>query len=149
MSPRHAPLAVVVGVDGSLNGLAATEVAVDEAVLRHLPLRIAYASPSGHPHSNAPRMPRLVTDLVEAVHQAHPELDISERIAPMAPSQLLLEESENAALLVVGSPSHEDGVDRVATCTAHIVLGAAECPVVVARPMQVRDVWPHDDGRSR
>jgi nucleotide-binding universal stress UspA family protein len=142
MSHRHPSLAVVVGVDGTLNGLAATEVAVDEAVLRHLPLRIAYATPLGHPHSNVPRMPTSVTDLVLAVHQAHPELDITERIAPMMPSQLLLEEAENAALLVVGSPSHGDSADRAATCTAHIVLGAADCPVVVAQPMGCHDTWP-------
>ena len=125
---------VVVGVDVSPNGLAATRFALEEAVHRHLPLRIAYATRGGHPHSAVPRMPEGVHRLVVAAHRTYPQLDITERIAPMRPSELLLEEGEDAALLVVGSPSHTECSERAATCTAHIVQDAARCPVVIARP---------------
>lgn len=123
---------IVVGVSDSASSLAATRVAADEAVRRRLPLRLAYASPPGHPQSNAPRLPSGVVEVVEEVHLAHPDLDISQRIAPMQPSDLLLEESETATLIVLGSPSHSGGDEEAATCTAQQVLQGAGCPVVVA-----------------
>jgi nucleotide-binding universal stress UspA family protein len=126
------PHSVVVAVDDSPVGLAATALAVEEAVERHLPLRIAYAIRPGHPHSSIPRIPALVGDLVDAAHRAHPELDISQRIAPMSAVQLLLEESEGAALLVVGTESSDEDRGSVAISTARLLEGAVRCPLLVA-----------------
>jgi nucleotide-binding universal stress UspA family protein len=49
MNDKHAPSAVVVGIDGSPPAIRAAQWAIDEAVSRSVPLRLVYVTKPKHP----------------------------------------------------------------------------------------------------
>jgi len=61
----------------------------------------------------------------------HPELVVHQVVRPMDPSQALLDVSQDAALIVVGSR----GRGHVLSVVLRAVTGRSACPVVVIRPL--------------
>jgi nucleotide-binding universal stress UspA family protein len=134
-------LPIVVGVEGSEPGLAATRWAATEAALRRRPLLVVhtYQPPvEGRVSDTAPRCEAeaVLAAAVDAARSEAPRVRVTgqARIAPAAPTLINL--SGEAYLVVVGHRGHGCGSalrdlrSPVATTVAAHALG----PVVVVRP---------------
>ncbi len=140
MTNPRAGRPVVVGIDGSDAAVSAALWAIDEAVVRGVPLRLAAALSPAHPErSQGTAEPaaapvdaalRAAADAVAATGKPV-QLEIVQRHT--APTSLLIDESRSAALLCVGSV----GIDRIAAkvlgSTAEAVTNRAQCPVAIIR----------------
>lgn len=136
MEPTSRP--VVVGIDGSQAAIAAALWATDEAIGRAVPLRLVsvikpkHASPEDYARDFAHAEESLHAARV-AVH-AHRDLVKIETDIPRGPAgPVLLEASQDAALVCVGSV----GIGRYARSllgsTATELAEHARCPVAVIR----------------
>lgn len=124
---------VVVGVDGSLESLAAAEWACEEALLRGLPLCLLHAwewqpynyTATGTPAADdlrrhwAERIPR---EARAALLDRYPGLDITADHVAEPPAAALLAAAENAELLVLGS--------RGRSAVASLLIGSVALAVV-------------------
>ena len=131
---------VVVGIDGSDAAISAALWAIDEAVVRGVPLRLAAALCPAHaerPHGAAdPTVAAADTVLraaADAVAATGKPVQLETVQSHTAPTALLIDESRSAALLCVGSV----GIDRIAArvlgSTAEAVTNRAHCPVAIIR----------------
>ncbi|MFE6691795.1 universal stress protein [Streptomyces sp. NPDC057743] len=139
----RAPL--VVGVNGSDDALCAVDWAADEAALRGCPVQLLHASQweqygdaemSGGPD---PRLRRdaaargLVAVAEARVASRRPEVAVSAVVQDEDPVYALVDASDRAAMVVVGSRGH--GLSGVVAGAVSLTLAArAHCPVVVVRP---------------
>jgi nucleotide-binding universal stress UspA family protein len=132
---------IVVGVDQSTQARAALRFALEEAQLRGARLIAVHAiDPFG-------TYPSLAVD-VSAVHGAAAQLledatsdvngegdgvEIERRIIEGAPGAVLVEESREADLLVVGSRGHGGFVGLLLGSVSQQCAHHARCPVVIVR----------------
>jgi len=140
-------LPVAVGVDGSPGAEAALALAVEEAVLRKVPLLVVHgwqAAPGGGfdtlpmaqevfdaQHSLALE---VVEDAVARAREQAPDLPVSYALAPTGPVLALDTESAGAQLLVVGSHGHKGFSGLAFGSVTSAVVDGARCPVMVAHP---------------
>lgn len=139
-SARHtAP--VLVGIDGSPASEAATALAFDEASRRQVDLVALHA------WSDVGVLPILGMDWHEYEDQGHevlaerlagwqeqyPDVHIQRRIVCDRPAGWLLEESEHAQLVVLGSRGRGGFAGMLLGSVSAAVAEAATCPVLVAR----------------
>jgi len=138
--------AVVVGVDGSRQGLAAAEIAAREAALRHRPLRVVHAfawprlrvpvgpAPEGPPEGGLRHeAERVVAEAVDRAHTAAPGVELTGEVIDGFPAPVLLACSRDATLLVVGDRGL-GGFGGLLIGSVAVALAAhAACPIVVAR----------------
>ena len=137
---------IVVGVDGSESGRAATGIAVHEARLHHRPLRLVHAfvwptlgvyvgpSPEGPPDGGlAAEADRLLADAVAHARAAGPDLEISGEVVTGAPVPVLLAEARHAPLVVVGSRGLGGFAGLLVGSVAVQLATYAPGPVLVAR----------------
>ncbi|WSN14312.1 universal stress protein [Micromonospora sp. NBC_01699] len=142
--PSGAP--VVVGVDGSPTGLAAVRLAVDEALRRSRPLRVVHAfvwpklkvsgkpSPAGPPEGGLRQQAEQV--LAEAVAEARaaaPGLSVTGEVVTGFATAVLVGESTNAALVVIGDHGLGGLTSLLIGSVAVQVTSHATSPVLVAR----------------
>ena len=131
---------IVVGVDRSAGARAALRFALDEARLRQATLRAVHAIRSfgSYPSlesggSDVRTLHRAAEDLIEdamsEVTAEGEDVEIERRVVEGAPGAVLVEESRDADLLVVGSRGHGGFPGSVSQQCAH----HAECPVVIVR----------------
>ena len=134
---------IVIGVDGSPGGTSALEWGLALAEQRHAPVRLV--------HAFAPTMSDLrigggndiglvgdtlaaARDLLEqALEQAksrHPALSITSRLVDDAAASALIEESREAAVIVVGAHGARGFSNLVAGSTTMNVASHAHCTVV-------------------
>src|SRR5947209_2809609 len=98
---------IVVGVDGSVVGLRAVDLAVREAGLRHRPVRVVYADSCAHPPTGE-EAANLGVEPRRAVQEALDRIAASSSVPASGgvlggePAAVLVEESRRAALVVVG-----------------------------------------------
>jgi nucleotide-binding universal stress UspA family protein len=128
---------VVVGVDGTPGSLAAVLVAADEAALRRRPLRVVHGAAEPGPGSD-----ELLAQAIATVRDAAPGLAVSGEVVIGRSADVLVRESRQAPLVVIG----DSGLNRL----AELVVGAmgthlaahASCPVLVVRgdPARAGDV---------
>lgn len=145
---------VVVGVDRSDPARAAVEFAADLARRHHLRLRVVHAyEPSQYTvrptigwepqvegvMRNAAQ--RVIDDTVEVLGMAYPDLDVSSRLEAGSPAAVLLDESEGAESVVVGSRGAGGFAGLLVGSTALHVASHAKCPVV-AVPAPADDEKP-------
>lgn len=141
---------VVVGVDGSASASHAVSWAAAQAAAERRPLVLAHAAPAPAPagtgwmeatgvdHRHVCRMLKedarsLLSEAEKPVRAAHPDLEVHHVIRLGDPRETLLETSDEAALLVVGTR----GLGPI----RHLLLGSvssamvkhARCPVAVVR----------------
>ena len=135
---------VVVGVNGSPAAVNAAKWAVDEAVARQLPLRLVYVI--GH------RARRDATEPVKApsdweiergemaLSQAHSavlsegrHVEVETAILSGDPAQVLIDESQCAAMVCVGTARRGWASDGLLGPTAAGLVARAHCPVAVIR----------------
>lgn len=131
---------IVVGIDGSAGAKEALRFALEESRLRGARLRAVHAIGSFGSY------PSLAVD-VSAVHQAAQELlanatseataedevAIEGRVVEGAPGAVLVDESRDADLLVVGSRGHGGFVGLLLGSVSQQCAHHAECPVVIVR----------------
>jgi nucleotide-binding universal stress UspA family protein len=136
---------VVVGVDGSDGSVAALRWAARYAAATGTPVRAVlawhYPTVAGFPPTeHLPEGPEKQVEsretgmLSEAIAKAAPDtsgVQIDPAIVYGHPVQALIEESENADLLVVGRRGHSGFLGRhLGSVSMHCVIDA-KCPVVV------------------
>ena len=134
---------ILVGVDGSESSIRALEWAADLAERTGATLRAvitwewptsygwAFAFPSGYdPTSDATK---VLDGALAPVRTAHPGVQIDEAVVEGHPAQVLVGESPEADLLVVGSRGHGAFAGMLLGSVSEHCVSNARCPVVVVR----------------
>ncbi len=137
---------VVVGVDGSAAALDAVRVAAREAEYRRRPLRVVHAfiwPLTGAPLGPVPGAPptaglrnqaeQYVTEAVEQARKVAPDLRITGVVTDGAATPVLVEESREAALMVLGHRGLGGFAGLLLGSVTVQVSARAECPVLVVR----------------
>ncbi|MEV0726071.1 universal stress protein [Micromonospora purpureochromogenes] len=137
---------VVVGVDGSASALEAVRCAAREAAARHRPLRVVHAfiwPLFGTPLGPVPFAPadaglrhqaeRTVAEAVTEASKIAPEVTVTGEVVDGAPTPVLLDESRDAALLLLGSRGLGGFAELVIGSVAVQVSARADCPVLVMK----------------
>lgn len=137
---------IVAGVDGSTSALHAALWAADEAAQRHHPLRLVHAANEygfgvagglAPPQSFFDEMQaagtQLLADAESAVRAVHPDLEIGVDLQTAGPVPTLLEQTEDAALLVLGSRGTGGFRGILVGSTAVALVAHGHCPVAVIR----------------
>lgn len=131
---------VVVGVDGSGHGLKALMWAAHRASLHAVPLRIVHVLPRYE--ADIPLFPpgrfevaqkhgrEIIEEATFMVREAYPDMDIVTEMPKGTPARVLLAESQNAHVVVVGAKGENIG-NFLLGSTALQLIGHAACPVVV------------------
>ncbi|MEV6317336.1 universal stress protein [Streptomyces sp. NPDC051776] len=133
---------IAVGVDGSLESLAAADWAAQEALLRGTPLRLVQAwewkvrAGALAPSNDTQRdwATRLLHEAEERLKSLDPDLAITTELASGTPVAALLAASADAALLVLGSRGLGGVVGFLLGSTGLETLAEAKRPVVLVRP---------------
>ncbi len=142
---RPSSARIVVGLDGSPMSAAALEYACQRAE-RTGEIVVAVHGWKVHtPSADVLRSePRSITDAVEdkevlvgesvaGVREAHPDVVLATEAVPVAPGQLLVDASADAALVVVGSRGHGYFSGMLLGSISQDLLHRARCPVAVVR----------------
>jgi len=139
---------IVVGVDHSSDANAALVFAEDEARLRGATLRVVHAWQYGYIGYTGFEggMPAIGGDIkkmqaaAEAALQANvsqatgkSDVKIEQRVVQGAPAAVLVEESRDADLLVVGSRGHGGFTQLLLGSVSQQCAHFSECPVVIVR----------------
>lgn len=135
--------AVVAGLDRSRQGWAAVEYAAGLAGRRNLPLTLVHAY---EPSQFAVRptvgwtanvegvvrnaAQRLVDDALDVLSTFHPGLEVTPRLQAGSAVEMLLDESQHAHTVVVGSRGTGGFADLVVGSTTLHVAAHAACPVI-------------------
>lgn len=135
--------AVLVGVDGSDSAMNAVRWAAAEAGRRGVPLRVVHAEmplPTDALDSTGMARKalheealRLVGEAVAVAREVVPALEVDVRIRVDYPGFLLREESDTAALAVLGNRGLGGFTGLLLGSTAITVGAHGHCPVVVVR----------------
>ena len=139
VSPR-----IVVGIDGSSDSLAALEWAARQAELTSSTLEVvttwewpnSYGVPFTLPAEYDPDADarRVLEDAVAPVHVAHPSVSIRASAVKGPPASTLVDLSQGADLLVVGSRGHGEFTGMLIGSVSNHCASHAHCTVVVVRP---------------
>ncbi|TYC01258.1 universal stress protein [Micromonospora sp. WP24] len=137
---------VVVGVDGSTVGLDAVRVAAREAAQRRRPLRVVHAfiwplmGVSGRPAPGGPvsgglrhQAERYVVEAVAEAGKAAPEVPVTGAVVDGEAVTVMLAESRDAALMVLGHRGLGGFAGLVIGSVTVQVTSRALCPVLVVR----------------
>ncbi|MEU9123256.1 universal stress protein [Streptomyces sp. NPDC048506] len=144
---------VTVGVDGTLQALAAARWAAHEARLRQSRLRILTAwhpltaGPRGAPSTatESPHWPdRILEEARATVVSAHPGLSVDVSLVHEPPLDALVEAAEQADLLVLGSRGLGPAARFALGETGLDLVPRVAVPVVLVRARQ--DIPPTEDG---
>ncbi|MEU4248088.1 universal stress protein [Amycolatopsis sp. NPDC026612] len=141
------PGPVVVGVDGSPNSEQAVAVAFEEASLRGVPLvavhawsDITYEDTRGtariltQPETLEGDEERLLGQRLGGWQEKYPDVEIRRQLVRDRPRHVLLEASETAQLVVVGSRGRGGFTGMLLGSTSQALVQHAQCPVLVVRP---------------
>lgn len=134
---------IVVGIDGSPQSAAALSWAIEEARLRGLGLQIVHAFPAlvsilgTRAHEYYPEVQQEAEKAFEDLLAKVPSTDgieVERRLEAGNPSELLVEASRGASLLVVGSHGRGNFHGMLMGSVSLHCVHQAHCPVVVVRP---------------
>jgi nucleotide-binding universal stress UspA family protein len=140
-APKLSNLPVVVGVDGSPASELATEIAFEEASRRGVDLIALHAYRDADlPQvlnvqwsGDHPIAPQALGDRLTGWLERYPDVTIRPRIVCDNPARHLLDESESAQLVVVGSRGRGGFAGMLLGSVSTAVAHAAHVPVIVAR----------------
>ncbi|TMR99471.1 universal stress protein [Nonomuraea basaltis] len=137
---------IIVGVDGSRTGLEAVGWAADEAALRRTPLTVAHAVARWVYEESDGRYAEIRhwlreganTVLIAAedrVRREHPDVEVTSELLPGDPRTALINASEGAELLVVGSRGVGGVRGLLVGSVAHGVVAHARTDVVLVHEL--------------
>jgi nucleotide-binding universal stress UspA family protein len=140
---------IVVGVDHSPGAKEALRFALEEAQLRRATLRAVHAWQFGYIGATGMEgaLPAVGGELHEfrdaaaaaldaTLREAIPdpgEVEVERRVVEGAPAAVLVEESRDADLLVVGSRGHGGFAQLLLGSVSQQCAHHAECPVIIVR----------------
>lgn len=126
---RFAPPVIVVGVDGSPDGVRAALWGAHEAAARDLPLRLVSVTDEA-PDATAGR---LVHDAVTTVQSAGLPVEVVAEVVTGSPAAALLEASTGAAMVCIGAVGLKHFEHNRVGSTAAALVAEAHCPVAIVR----------------
>jgi nucleotide-binding universal stress UspA family protein len=142
-APQTAPGRIVVGVDGSQSSFDALSWAGRQAAMTSSSLEVVttWEWPSSYgwavpvPEDFDPEgdVHRTLEATVAPVRAAHPDVPITAKVVSGHPAPVLVEASEGAVLLVVGSRGHGEFVGMFIGSVSEYCAAHAHCPVLVHR----------------
>ncbi|WP_027945098.1 universal stress protein [Amycolatopsis taiwanensis] len=118
---------VVAGIDGSTHSGSAVGLAFEEASLRRVQLVALHAEPAME------RTAEAASGAVAAWRKKYPEVAVQQVVVREDPRKPLLEWSERAQLVVVGSRGRGGFTGMLLGSTSQAMIHHAACPVLVAR----------------
>lgn len=130
---------ILVGVDGSTASLSAVELAVREATLRRLPLRIVHVDEWAHHPAWAGTPTSALDDPKQILRAAadralaHASTAVETDVLAGHPAAALIEASASATLAVVGHRGHGGFPGLLLGSVAAALAGHARCPTLVVR----------------
>ncbi|MEU4392130.1 universal stress protein [Kribbella sp. NPDC023855] len=137
---------VVVGVDGSEVSGAAIRFAFQEAARRRVGVTAVHAAmPVRQPSLVVPAEiieHHLFTEAMDSQRALFPGIDLEAKVVHGHQAQALVDESEGAALVVVGSRGRGGFAGMLLGSVSQAVLHHAACPVAVVHPQQTKVIKP-------
>ncbi|SMC94803.1 universal stress protein [Lentzea albidocapillata] len=137
---------VVVGVDGSSSALEAVRWAAEDCTRHHAPLRLVhgYLLPArGYPevvltstevrHAIETQARAWLDEAAEAARAAALGIEVTTHVATCGAAALLIEESREARLMVLGSQGLGGVTGLLVGSTALALASHGQCPLVVVR----------------
>jgi nucleotide-binding universal stress UspA family protein len=132
---------VVVGVDGSPAAVNAAKWAVDEAISRQIPLRLVHVVGRKEVRSAAEPISDWELERGEAalcqaevgVRGVGKQVEVETVILSGDPEQVLINESQDAALVCVGTDRRGWAADKILGTTEAALATRAHCPVAIIR----------------
>ena len=132
---------VVVGINGSQAAVNAAKWAIEEAVSRQLPLRLVYVIPRGGEQTASAPISEWEVERAEmalsqadcAVQRAKKPVEVETAILSGDPVQVLIDESQDTALVCVGTSRRGWACDGLLGPTATALVADAQCPVAIIR----------------
>jgi nucleotide-binding universal stress UspA family protein len=134
---------VVVGIDGSQAAVNAAKWAIDEAISRQVPLRLVHAvgRKETQPQSASAQpfdweLERGETALYQAdiaVQGVGKPVEVETVLLSGDPEQVLINESQDAALVCVGTDRRRWAADKLLGTTEAALATHAHCPVAIIR----------------
>ncbi|MEO3808177.1 universal stress protein [Sphaerisporangium sp. B11E5] len=128
---------IVLGVDGGDTCAAAVEFAFAEAQRNGAALTVVHATVT---EAGPDRPPRTATRVVAESRVRHPEVKVAEQDIAGHPVDVLLDASEGAEALVIGSRGRGGVTGLVLGSVSHALIHHATCTIVVVPT-------PPQDGR--
>jgi nucleotide-binding universal stress UspA family protein len=150
------PGGVVVGVDGSGLSVEATGFAFEQASQRGLDLTVLHAwDPTLY--TSAVALSALVdtwqdvevgeelvtSEAIAGWAEKYPDVEVRTQVLPGRPADMLVDASETAVLVVVGSRGRGGFSGLLLGSVSRNVLHRAHCPVAVVRPPGHHHSEPH------
>jgi nucleotide-binding universal stress UspA family protein len=140
MNQPH-PKSVVVGIDGSKASINAAQWAVDEAMSRQIPLRLVHVVGRGEAQSASEDISDWEFESGEtalgqaegAVHGVGKPVEVETVLLSGDPEQVLINESQDAALVCVGTDRRGWAADKLLGTTEAALAMHAHCPVAIIR----------------
>jgi nucleotide-binding universal stress UspA family protein len=135
---------VVVGIDGSAASVEALDLAAEEAVARVVPLVVVHARDEDSADRNRPSVNRMLDLAVSRACADHPSLSVAAAPVTGAAVDVLVDQSRDASLLVVGHRGHSGARQLRAGSVAQQVVNRAAVPVIVYRPLDTPARNPYE-----
>ena len=133
---------IIVGVDGSASSIAALNWAAHQAELTgaRLDAVTAWEWPSKYQWMRTPPdydpagdTQESVDAVIDEVRSAHPSVPVQSKVVEGHPARVLVDESQGADLLVVGSRGHGEFPGMLLGSVSQHCVTSARCPVMVLR----------------
>ena len=141
--PSQETSRIVVGLDGSASSFEALSWAARQAVMTGSSLEIVmtwewpssygWAVPVPDDFDPEADVQRTLDTAVAGVRAEHPGLRVDRRVISGHPAPILVEASEGADLLVVGSRGHGEFVGMLIGSVSEHCAANARCPVLIHR----------------
>ena len=138
-TPRSDRTPVLVGIDCTSASELALAVAFDEASFRGVELRALHAWSDVAVYQLPwvdwkDEAERNLAEYLSGWHEQYPDVEVHRVIALDHPGRALIEESESAQLVVVGSHGRGGVTGMLMGSVSNAVVHAVHTPVIVARP---------------